>query len=155
MNAIRSGGPLGEPPSRRGLGPEAHVLIVEDDASMRHLIARLLRENGFRSTGVRDGREMWETLRNTEVDLVLLDVMLPGDSGIELLRKLRAERGALPVVMVTAKGSEADRQIGLEGAHSGHGCHAFDFQKADRAPQPWPTGGGGERTWKRRFVRPA
>ncbi|SDD48985.1 response regulator transcription factor [Belnapia rosea] len=114
MNAALSGGPPGEPPGRRGLDPEAHVLVVEDDASMRHLIARLLRENGFRSTGVRDGREMWETLRNTEVDLVLLDVMLPGDSGIELLRELRAERGALPVVMVTAKGSEADRVLGLD-----------------------------------------
>ena len=114
MNAALSGSPPGEPPGRRGLDPEAHVLVVEDDASMRHLIARLLRENGFRSTGVRDGREMWETLRNTEVDLILLDVMLPGHSGIELLRELRTERGALPVVMVTAKGSEADRVLGLD-----------------------------------------
>ena len=114
MNALRSGGQSGEPPGRRGIDPEAHVLVVEDDAAMRHLISRLLRENGFRSTGVRDGREMWETLRNTEVDLVLLDVMLPGDSGLELLRDLRAEHGALPVVMVTAKGSEADRVLGLD-----------------------------------------
>ncbi|SDB21064.1 response regulator transcription factor [Belnapia rosea] len=114
MNAALGGGPPGEPPGRRGLDPEAHVLVVEDDASMRHLIARLLRENGFRSPGVPDGREMWETLQNTEVDLVLLDVMLPGASGIELLRELRTERGSLPVVMVTAKGSEADRVLGLD-----------------------------------------
>ena len=114
MNPARGVGPAGDPPGRRGLDPEAHVLVVEDDAAMRHLIARLLRENGLRATGVRDGREMWETLRNTEVDLVLLDVMLPGDSGIDLLRDLRSERGALPVVMVTAKGSEADRVLGLD-----------------------------------------
>ncbi|WP_431269222.1 response regulator [Dankookia sp. P2] len=114
MNTVRSGGQSGEPPGRRGIDPEAHVLVVEDDAAMRHLISRLLRENGFRSTGVRDGREMWETLRNTEIDLILLDVMLPGDSGLKLLRDLRAERGALPVVMVTAKGSEADRVLGLD-----------------------------------------
>jgi two-component system, OmpR family, response regulator len=116
MNAAR--GPMGpspaEPPGRRSLGPEAHVLVVEDDAATRHLIARLLRENGFRSTGVRDGREMWETLRNADVDLVLLDVMLPGESGFDLLRALRAREGSPPVVMVTAKGAEADRVLGLD-----------------------------------------
>ena len=103
-----------EPAGRRGLGPEAHVLVVEDDAPVRHLIGRLLRENGFRAIGVRDGEEMWETLRNADVDLILLDVMLPGQSGLELLRTLRAEHPSLPVVMVTAKGAEADRVLGLD-----------------------------------------
>ena len=110
MNAARRGGSPGRP----GLAPEAHVLVVEDDAPMRHLIGRLLRENGFRATGVRDGREMRETLRHAEVDLVLLDVMLPGESGLDLLRELRREQTSLPVVMVTAKGAEADRVLGLE-----------------------------------------
>ena len=114
MNAARRDSSIPEPPGRRGLEPEAHVLVVEDDAPMRHLIAKLLRENGFRATGVRDGREMWETLRNTGVDLILLDVMLPGQSGLDLLRELRGKQGALPVVMVTAKGAEADRVLGLE-----------------------------------------
>lgn len=99
---------------RRGLAPEAHILVVEDDAATRHLIARLLRENGYRVTGARDGRDMWEALRNTAIDLVLLDIMLPGKSGLELLRSLRAERASLPVVMVTARGAEADRVLGLE-----------------------------------------
>ena len=54
---------------------EEHVLVVEDDAPTRHLIGRLLRENGFRATAARDGEEMWEALRNSNVDLVLLDVM--------------------------------------------------------------------------------
>jgi two-component system OmpR family response regulator len=114
MNAAQIAGSSAEPPGRRSLDPEAHVLVVEDDASMRHLIARLLRENGFRATGVRDGREMWETLRNTDVDMVLLDVMLPGQSGLDLLRDLRSRRGSLPILMVTAKGSEADRVLGLD-----------------------------------------
>ncbi len=99
---------------RPGLNPEAHVLVVEDDAPMRHLIARLLRENGFRATGARDGREMWETLEKTGADLVLLDVMLPGQSGFDLLKALRARPGTPPVVMVTAKGTEADRVLGLD-----------------------------------------
>jgi two-component system OmpR family response regulator len=114
MNAARRGAPAPDPSGRPALSPEAHVLVVEDDAPMRHLIARLLRENGFRATGVRDGREMWETLRNADVDLVLLDVMLPGESGLDLLRELREKQGSLPVVMVTAKGAEADRVLGLE-----------------------------------------
>jgi two-component system OmpR family response regulator len=114
MNAARGGAPAPGPSGRPGLGPEAHVLVVEDDAPMRHLIVRLLRENGFRATGVRDGREMRGTLLNADVDLVLLDVMLPGESGLDLLRDLRGKQGSLPVVMVTAKGAEADRVLGLE-----------------------------------------
>lgn len=102
------------PEARRSPDPEAHVLVVEDDAPMRHLIARLLRENGFRATGARDGREMWETLDKTGADLVLLDVMLPGQSGFDLLRALRARPGTPPVVMVTAKGAEAERVLGLD-----------------------------------------
>ncbi len=103
------------PEARRGLDPEEHhVLVVEDDAPMRHLIARLLRENGFRATGARDGREMWEALENTGADLVLLDVMLPGQSGFDLLKALRARPGTPPVVMVTAKGADADRVLGLD-----------------------------------------
>ena len=101
--------------TRRGLDPEEHhVLVVEDDAPMRHLIARLLRENGFRATGARDGREMWEALEKTGADLVLLDVMLPGQSGFDLLRALRARPDTPPVVMVTAKGAEAERVLGLD-----------------------------------------
>ncbi len=100
---------------RAGLDPEAHILVVEDDGEMRHLIARFLAENGFRVTGARDGREMWETLENAPVDLVLLDVMLPGRSGFDLCRELRARLGpVLPVLMLTAKGEEADRVLGLE-----------------------------------------
>ncbi|WP_274707755.1 response regulator [Roseicella aerolata] len=101
--------------ARRGLEPEAHVLVVEDDGEMRHLIARLLQENGFRVTGARDGREMWETLDHAPVDLVLLDVMLPGRSGMDLCREIRARRGpALPVIMLTARAEETDRVLGLE-----------------------------------------
>jgi two-component system OmpR family response regulator len=102
-----------EPSDRRGGEPEPRILVVEDDGPMRHLITRLLRENGFRATGVCDGREMWEALGKAGADLILLDVMLPGESGFELLRGLRARPGAPPVVMVTAKGAEADRVLEL------------------------------------------
>jgi two-component system OmpR family response regulator len=99
--------------ARRGLEAEAHVLVVEDDGEMRALIARFLRQNGYRVTAVRDGREMWETLAGAPVDLVLLDIMLPGQSGLDLCRALRAKSG-VPVIMVTARGEETDRVLGLE-----------------------------------------
>ena len=95
------------------LEAEAHILVVEDDGEMRTLIARFLRQNGFRVTGARDGREMWETLAGSPVDLVLLDVMLPGQSGLDLCRALRAKSG-VPIIMVTARGEETDRVLGLE-----------------------------------------
>lgn len=91
----------------------AHLLVVEDDGEMRTLIAKFLRQNGYRVTGVRDGREMWETLGNAPVDLILLDVMLPGASGLDLCRALRT-KSQLPVIMVTARGDETDRVVGLE-----------------------------------------
>jgi two-component system OmpR family response regulator len=103
---------------RRVLEPEAHILLVEDDGEMRHLIARFLGENGFRVTGARDGREMWEALEGggaAPVDLLLLDVMLPGRSGFDLCRGVRSRRGpALPILMLTARGEESDRVLGLE-----------------------------------------
>ncbi len=95
------------------LPPEAHILVVEDDGEMRALIAKFLRQNGYRVTGVRDGREMWETLANASIDLILLDIMLPGQSGLDLTRALRA-RMQVPIIMVTARGDETDRVVGLE-----------------------------------------
>ena len=95
---------------------EPHVLIVEDDGETRRLLVRLLRENGFRATGVGDGQEMWQALDAAIPDLVLLDLMLPRISGIELLRRLRGDErwSALPVVIVTARGEVGDRARGLE-----------------------------------------
>ena len=94
--------------------PEAaHVLLVEDDDGMRVLVTRILRESGFRVTGCRGGAEMWSFLPGLAVDLVLLDVMLPGASGFDLLRALRA-RGTVPVIMLSARNEEADRVLGLE-----------------------------------------
>jgi two-component system OmpR family response regulator len=101
---------------QRLLDPEAHLLIVEDDGEMRALVARLLREAGFRVSTARDGREMWEALESPAgaPDLVLLDVMLPGPSGLDLVRRLRERGGRIPVMMLTARGEELDRVLGLE-----------------------------------------
>ena len=92
---------------------EPHLLVVEDDTGTRALLTRFLQQNGFRATGVRNGHEMWDALRSVGIDLVLLDLMLPGASGLDLCRAIRRE-GAMPIIMVTARGSEADRVLGLE-----------------------------------------
>ncbi len=91
---------------------EPHVLIVEDDTGTRALLARFLGENGFRATGARNGSEMWEALDGMAIDLILLDVMLPGASGLDLCRALR-RTSAMPIIMLTARGSETDRVLGL------------------------------------------
>lgn len=92
----------------------ARILVVEDDGETRRLLARLLRDQGYEASVARDGDEMWDMIARASPDLVLLDVMLPGRSGLDLCRALRAERADTAVIMVTAKGDEADRVRGLD-----------------------------------------
>ena len=89
------------------------ILVVEDDPQLRLLIARSLKEHGLGVLTASTGAEMQVTLQNSKVDLVVLDIMLPGTNGIELLRRLRLDSD-LPVIFISARGDEADRVIGLE-----------------------------------------
>jgi two-component system OmpR family response regulator len=89
------------------------ILVVEDDAGTRTLLLRFLQENGYRATGARNGIEMWDALRRGAVDLMLLDVMLPGTTGLDLCRAVRKDN-PVPIIMLTARGSEMDRVLGLE-----------------------------------------
>ncbi len=89
------------------------VLVVDDDRSLQQLVAKFLRSNGFHVLTAQDGREMHEYLRRARVDLIVLDVMLPGTSGTELLRDLR-KSSLVPIIMLTAQGHETDRILGLE-----------------------------------------
>lgn len=94
-------------------GSGAAVLVVDDDGQILQLVARFLRANGFRVHAARNGVEMTEHLRHASVDLVVLDLMLPGTNGLDLCRELR-RTSMLPVIMLTAKGDDVDRIIGLE-----------------------------------------
>jgi two-component system OmpR family response regulator len=89
------------------------ILVVEDDPSMRTLLLRVLRENGYEATSARDGREMNAVLSSATFDLILLDVMLPGKSGLDLCRETR-QHSTVPIIMVSAHGDEIDRVLGLE-----------------------------------------
>jgi len=90
-----------------------HCLIVEDDQEIGGLLSRFLSKHGFRVSIAPDGRAMRRTLSDGAVDIVVLDVMLPGESGLELCRRLRLESN-VPVIILTALGEETDRIIGLE-----------------------------------------
>ncbi len=90
-----------------------HLLIVDDDREIRSLLAQYLEKHDFRTTAVADGKEMRRTLERSHVDLVVLDLMLPGEDGLSLCRELRT-RSQVPVVMLTARGEDVDRIIGLE-----------------------------------------
>lgn len=96
-----------------GDGTAGHVLIVDDDAEIRNLAAKFLRAHGHRVTAARDGREMWPTLKSAAVDLIVLDVMLPGSNGLDLCRELR-KTSRIPIIMLTALGADTDRIVGLE-----------------------------------------
>ena len=91
-----------------------HILIVDDDAEIRSLLSQYLVKNGLRVTAVADGRGMWQALEAGRVDLIVLDLMLPGDDGLTLCRNLRAKSVDTPVIMLTARGEETDRIVGLE-----------------------------------------
>ena len=90
-----------------------HLLVVDDHREIRDLVARFMTKHGFRVTAAEDGKEMRKVLANSAVDLIVLDLMLPGEDGLSLCRGLRATSN-IPVVMLTAMGEETDRIIGLE-----------------------------------------
>jgi two-component system OmpR family response regulator len=90
-----------------------HVLIVDDDSEIRSLLTEYFQKNGFRATAVADGRAMRTALKNQRPDLVVLDLMLPGEDGLALCRDLRTHSN-MPILMLTARGEETDRIVGLE-----------------------------------------
>ena len=92
---------------------DSHLLVVDDDVGIRELLSRYLSEQGFRVTAVEDGEAMDAWLVDNTPDLVILDLMLPGEDGLSLARRLRSEC-QLPIIMISARGEEIDRIVGLE-----------------------------------------
>ena len=92
------------------------IYCVEDDSNIRELVVYTLESTGMKARGFEDGRKFTEALAFETPELVLLDIMLPGEDGIEILKKLRnnAKTKNIPVIMVTAKGSEYDKVVGLD-----------------------------------------
>jgi two-component system, OmpR family, response regulator len=91
-----------------------HILVVEDDAEISRLVTRYLRANDCRVSAIGDARDVDRLLEDSRIDLIVLDLMLPGEDGLSLCRRLRAARSPVPVIMLTAKDEEVDRIVGLE-----------------------------------------
>jgi two-component system OmpR family response regulator len=90
-----------------------HILLVEDDSEIRALVTRLLQANDMRVSIAEDGRGMDRALKERRIDLIVLDLMLPGEDGLSICRRLRSS-SKLPVIMLTARGEDIDRIVGLE-----------------------------------------
>jgi len=90
-----------------------HILVVDDDVEICRLLKQYLEKSSLRVSTVCDGRQMQRALDQAKFDLIVLDLMLPGEDGLSLLRRLRAH-SSTPVIMLTAMGEEADRIVGLE-----------------------------------------
>jgi two-component system OmpR family response regulator len=92
---------------------QKHILVVDDDLGIRTLLAGYLERNGFRVSVLPDGNDLHRVLEERAVDLLVLDLMLPGTDGLELCRSLRS-RSRIPVLILSARGEEVDRIVGLE-----------------------------------------
>ena len=95
------------------MSKQPHILVVEDDREISALVARYLRTNECRVSLAANGRELDRLLDGAKVDLIVLDLMLPGEDGLSLCKRLRA-RSPVPIIMLTAKSDEVDRILGLE-----------------------------------------
>ncbi len=95
------------------MAESVRILLVDDDRELRDLVSRLLERHGYEVLTAKDGREMEAILERAPVDLLILDLMLPGKNGLAICREIR-ERSHVPILMLTAMGDEADRVVGLE-----------------------------------------
>jgi two-component system OmpR family response regulator len=91
----------------------AKILIVEDDFEIGNLLASTIQESGMLATVAEDGNVMQSLLRSNSYDLIILDVMLPGEDGLSICKRIRSER-TIPIILLTALGEEVDRIVGLE-----------------------------------------
>jgi two-component system, OmpR family, response regulator len=91
----------------------AHILVVDDDRDINTLLSEYLEKNGYKALSAGDGKAMWKALDENRVDLIVLDLNLPGEDGLTLCRNLRT-RSNIPVIMLTARGEPLDRILGLE-----------------------------------------
>ena len=102
-----------------------HILVVEDDREIRAMVSRFLTKNGCRVTAANDAPSMGRALETANIDLVVLDIMLPGEDGLSICRRLRAS-SALPIIMLTAAGDPTARVVGLEMGADDYIAKPFD-----------------------------
>lgn len=121
------------------------VLVVDDDAGLRDLLSEYLAKQGFLVETARDGHEMDEALRRAMPDLVVMDLMLPGEDGLSLTRRIKA-RGNTPVIMLSARGEDIDRIVGLEVGADDYLAKPFNPRELLARIRAVMRRGGGEAT---------
>jgi two-component system phosphate regulon response regulator OmpR len=102
-----------DPAEKPALADEPHILVVDDDRRLRQLLSRYLTENGFRVTTAADAAQARGFMRGLDFDLLVLDLMMPGESGLDFTQSMRGE-STVPILMLTAMGETEDRINGLE-----------------------------------------
>ncbi|MBC8950480.1 MULTISPECIES: two-component system response regulator OmpR [Xenorhabdus] len=90
------------------------ILVVDDDMRLRALLERYLSEQGFQVRSVANAEQMDRLLTRESIQLIILDLMLPGEDGLSICRRLRSQHNSIPIIMISAKGEEIDRIVGLE-----------------------------------------
>ena len=108
------------------MSTDSHVLVVEDDSRLRRLLQRYLGENGFRVTTAEDAADARAKMRSLQPDLLVLDVMMPGESGLSLTEALRRDRVDIPILLLTARGAPEDRIAGFEAGADDYLGKPFD-----------------------------
>jgi two-component system alkaline phosphatase synthesis response regulator PhoP len=107
------------------------IYIVEDDPNIRELVSYALQTSGMEANGLPDGTAFWKAMEQQRPELVLLDIMLPGEDGISILKKLKADPGlaTIPVIMMTAKGEEYDKVLGLDAGADDYVAKPFGMME--------------------------
>ena len=106
--------------------PDAHLLIVDDDERIRGLLQKFLIRSGFLVSSARDAAHADRILSGLDFDMIVLDVMMPGEDGVSYCRRLRAAREDLPILLLTAKGETQDRIVGLEAGADDYLAKPFE-----------------------------
>lgn len=132
------------------------IYFLEDDNSIRELVVYTLNTTGYDAQGFSRPREFWSAMEQARPDLILLDIMLPEEDGLQILRKLRASPATkkLPVMMLTAKGSEYDKVLGLDNGADDYVAKPFGMMElVARIRALLRRTGGPEETGEREFTR--
>ena len=127
---------------------KTRIIVVDDDARLRELLNRYLTEQGFSVRAVSDGNEMNRWLARERYDLMVLDLMMPGEDGLSICRRLRGVGDKIPIIMLTAKGDDVDRIVGLEVGADDYLTKPFNPRELvariqavlRRVPEPQPPG---------------
>ena len=109
------------------------ILVVEDEPSLQETLAYNLTKQGYQVESAADGRLALDTARRLKPDLILLDIMLPGLNGVDVCKTLRRENFQAPIIMLTARGEETDKLIGLELGAASMAFTVFDLTVTTRA----------------------